>query len=165
MAKALNDLKREYYLLNAPGALVTDTLADLEYKYFSAGGGGGIGALPLYEFQKKKDTNGIQDLWVPVMTLGPIDMPAGTFEAGFSISWIGTDETSGLIIRDRVNAGTWSTYAQKSDSIVYWRSFFFQYPVIKDTAGSYTIEMEAKREGLGVIDIKYADMWVRQAKV
>lgn len=36
MSKTLDDLKREYYLIQAPGALMSDSLADLEYKFFSA---------------------------------------------------------------------------------------------------------------------------------
>jgi hypothetical protein len=36
MALSLQDLKRQYYLANAPGALMSDSLADLEYKFFSA---------------------------------------------------------------------------------------------------------------------------------
>lgn len=46
MAKTLDQLKREYYLANAPGANPLDTLTDLEVKFFTNPPAGGGGATP-----------------------------------------------------------------------------------------------------------------------
>jgi len=166
VSDSLDDLKYEYYAVRAPGAESTDSLADLEYKFFSSAGGPTSPTdLPFYAAEKVSNINSINTLWTHVLTLGPLTVPAGQFEGGFAVTWLSTDLGSTLLLRERINAGTWSTYAQNADSVMYWRSFFFQYPTNPLAAGDYMIELEARLEGTGAIDIKYADLWVRHVHI
>jgi hypothetical protein len=119
-------------------------------------------AWPAYSANKAQDIT-VQTVWVPVLTLGPEDLPSGVYEGGFAVSWIPSNVGDILVLRERSNNGTWSVYAQTGDSTDYWRSFFYQYPRTW-AGGPLEIDLEAKVDGLGVADITYADLWLRQVQ-
>lgn len=162
----VNDMKREYYL-GALGGLATpvDSLADLEYKFFThalAGDlpGAGTGDLPSYFYNIAQNITNIQTLWTPISSLDIVDAVAGVYEAGISMEWIDDVADCTMNVRVRYNGGAWKAYAKKNADPLEYQTFFYQFP--KDhPGGPLTINLEAKVSA-GSMDIPYINQWVRR---
>ena len=155
MSPTLDDLKRAYYLTQAPGALMSDSLADLEYKFFSNP--------PSFDYSKTTDIMNIPNAWTEINRLEKYISP-GTYVFNFALTWIFTANNSSALFRFSNDGGTtWGEIYSIDPPVTDGQvPFTYGYP-IEWAGGDARIVMQCMKESaVGTLDITFCDIWFDQ---
>jgi hypothetical protein len=155
MSQTLADLKRAYYLAQATGALVTDSLADLEYKFFSNP--------PSFDFSKTSNILNIPETFTQINSLQKYLSP-GHYVVNVAATWRFTANNGSALFRISNDGGTtWGEiYSIDPPAGTDLQPFSYSYPKYFP-GGDVDIVLESRKTVAGgSLDVTFCDIWFEQ---